>query len=255
MGRKPKTERNAEIAAMIENGATLTDAAEKFDISKQRVRQILSAHHPDAYDAVKKTRTSTSKVDIQAIVDFVFSDDNITLAEAGEKFGISGERIRQIAVAHDPVEYAKRQRRRKAVTALRNEMSNLRQEKVCRCCGESFYGRGINFCCEEHRLNVNIHLRYHIDDDYRNKHLEMVADWVGRNPDKVSDNQQRFAERVRNGEAKRKGRWFVEGSKAFRIAQEACVKHWPVFAQLPPGLQEQVKKSLDMEVTTGDPVS
>lgn len=278
--RAQKHRRNEQMVQLFRDGWTIERLVHLTRLTDSQVRNILRAWCPEDYAqassgrgrplspkkqaeleaardrSLAKERAASAEVEKnraqvaeaekrkRAIRDRLFSDPTLTLEDVGREFGITRERVRQIA-STDP-RYEARYGARYALTKKHRqeqERERKRATRRCKVCGGPIPGRATTYCSPEHRRIYLHHFRYHLDDQFRGQQKQAVARWVLDNPDKVEPTQIEFAHRVLAGEEiEPRGRWFDAGSKALEAALLAYRSDWPVFYELPPELQAQVKK-------------
>lgn len=175
------------------------------------------------------------------IAEFAYAHPELTLSSIGRRFGLSRQRVQQIAT-RDPVRYAARKVRKPPTQAHH-------LTKTCTICGKMFKGPLIKYCSEDHR-QVSYALRYHTDEEYREAQKKRVASWVLKYPDRINYDDAKRREQiiasaqrvVDDAPVQRRGRWLTAGSKAMDRALEAYRNEWPIFDKLHPDIQAQIKR-------------
>lgn len=172
-----------------------------------------------------------------------------TLQSIADSYGVTREYVRQCTArlepsapwdAHDrAVRIQLEEERQFAAWAL----EEVRAAAIgpCPVCGQDVPNGRRRYCSESCRQTWDV-LRFHLDDDRRDKHRQLVARWAVENPESVSDLQVRHARRVLSGasEVLEDRRWLIEGSEPFKAAVEAVMKGWPLGHLLPDPIQRQI---------------
>jgi transposase len=282
MARKPAhvvNKRDAQLAKLLTEGYTYEQCAKLAGILPSSVKAQMKTKYPDIYNSLKSKVGRPPKVSspeeeaerlrrsqeaaetyhqrqeqIQArrreICDYLFEDPFRTLEEVGAKFGLTRERVRQIAQDDFPGLYEVRKtKRRELRQKAKDDAKAALPERFCKTCGVKINStnQARAYCCNEHR-EIRLALRYHLEPELRAHHKTLVAKWLlnaaeeGR-PD-ISETQIGYAQRVLDPElsTQDRGRWLTFGSKNRVYALEAYEKNWPIFADLPEQIQEQVKR-------------
>lgn len=263
MGRR-HDKRDAQLAELLDQGYSYADLAKLAGISVPSVKMAIRTKYPEIYKRHKSQRGRPASLDSKTtqlrreahdrrlreqaevdkrhaeIRDYLFSDPLLTLEDVGEKFGITRERVRQIA-SKDIGRYGQRFAERRRIRAE----ARAKPPRFCAVCNAEVPPGKVRFCSEEHR-QVMTALRYHVDPDRREAQKVAVAKWVLRaaaeGHPKVDERQVAFADRVLDPEVELEvhGRWFTQGSQPLEYAVEAYEKGWPIFEKLPEPLQKQV---------------
>lgn len=259
-----KEERNEALVEMVRNGATYPDVAERFGLRLATVKKIVRMEDFDLFlqrrspqgrpsvpsaesDRMKQVRAAQKERRAE-IAEFLFAHPEMTLDEVGQHFDVTREWVRQCANSVNPERYEQRKKvRHEQVLDRHAEARQMfleaRADRRCKLCGVNLPISHRSFCSDDHRDKYNSSLRYHVDNDYRQRHRRTVARWMIAHPDELEDRdrQLRYAERVLAGEdLEPRGRWLTAGSKAMDIALECYRNGWPAFDRLPADVQRQV---------------
>lgn len=177
------------------------------------------------------------------IVDTWLASD--TLEEAGQKLGITRERVRQILDEELPPWYVKLHRQRQRARIRQRHFvatATIVGGAPCVICGKLNSRPQLITCGHDCATKYAV-LRVHIDDGHlegqRVRHRDAVARWQLEHG--TDETQVRFARRWLARESVTRGRWLVPGSQAHRYATEAYEKRWPIFDRLPAQIQQQIR--------------
>lgn len=169
-----------------------------------------------------------------------------TLDEIADRLGITREGARRITEKVAPWRPWNAVSTERRVVSAEVAASDPEVSQRCRLCGGEFSGtlaelanRG--FCRVAHRKMWTA-IRYHADEEYRERQIRASARWALFHQDRSTPAQRRQARRVLDYPTDETGdRWLVEGSKPFRVAVTALREGWPVFDRLEPRIQHQVR--------------
>lgn len=155
----------------------------------------------------------------------LYRDEGLTLREVGNRYGLSHERIRQIATAQDPG--AKETRRRlkaaKRAEQRRRELDRrLADAEPCRICGKPVL-RGRNrltcspSCADSWRV-----VRYQLDPEFHKRFRRTQARWILRNPRKHAPGQVSWARSVLTRDKEPNRRFLVPGSRTAQVLKRVA---------------------------------
>jgi transposase len=260
VGRPNTDKRDAQLADLLLAGKSYEYCAKLAGIQVKSVKHMIKTKHPDVYAALKSTRGGASRLSPEQearrneIAEMVYNNPTMTLEQIGEKYGLTRERVRQLASQVDNERYVARR------TFLRETADRERQEReererpdprFCRVCGVQLQSGRRRFCSARHYDIATKHLRYHVDDRYRIRHRTFVARWLLEHGDELDEKdrerQLTYAARVLDPDVVQEehGRWLTRGSKAMDAALECYRKGYPLFDELPEQIQTQVKNLHD----------
>ncbi|MET0786190.1 MAG: sigma factor-like helix-turn-helix DNA-binding protein [Paenisporosarcina sp.] len=184
-----------------------------------------------------------------------YVNDEMTLEQISVYHEISRERVRQIMMAFDPGKYKVARMRRKAAIKRQNNLNQWRKTraitKTCPICGETFMtSKNSNqvYCSPKHQ-QLWVLLRYQISEEHREKALRSIARWTVVNSDNV--HQVRYSINKLNqtvgehGSHRAGARYLQPGSLSFHWCIRAYALKWPMFDQLHPDVQQQIKEYVD----------
>lgn len=264
-----KDHRDEQLMALLEEGKTYQDIAKLAGTTVQAMKVMVRKKNPDLYERKKgrqgrrpdpakaaapaaqheqsKQRAAEVAKRQQAMVDYLLADNDRTLQDVAEHFGVSREYVRQQVQKRAPGMYERRKQakreesRRRQLTPRQRMMEDNPEAFPCRVCGTPLPTGRTAFCCDEH-YKVWFGLRYHLDPKMRQTHKKAVAAWAARNPERVSEYHVRHAEKVLNDEEMAyRGRWLIQGSQNMERAIYLYENDYPMFKELPEEIQEQVR--------------
>lgn len=266
-----KDRRDEQIAQMLKDGLSFKKVAEVTKLTEGSVRQQMRKKYPDLYEELlgpKESRKGRprhgdsprppkpkvvskswqeSRERAKEIAECFFSDLDLTLEDVGQKYGVTRERVRQICNIVDSERYKERKDAKKR---LKVTLKEPKPRRFCKVCGVELAPDRTVYCSYPHYEIGTLHLRYHIDEEYRFRQRGYAARWILENQehftddDRYRDQQVRHAARVLDitVDTEDHGRWLTKGSKAMMAALECYRNNWPLFDLLPEQIQEQVKR-------------
>lgn len=275
-----KDKRDNQLMALLQEGKTYADVAKLSNTSVANMKAMVKRKDPDLYeqlkgkagrprgqsvDTIEKMRREAEQRRLRAaevrahrdeICDFFFADDDRTLEDAGDKFGITRERVRQIIAKDRPGLYEQRKQRKMGRKDVRKAEAAKKHAETHRCkvCDVGLTTDRWSYCSQEH-YDMGVAFRYHIDPEQREKHKLAVARWMAENPTKVNKWQHESALRMLDPtyEVNERGRWFSQGSGNLEKAIIMYENGYKMFDLLPDQLQEQVKRVVEGRKALGVP--
>lgn len=162
-----------------------------------------------------------------------FLDTELTLEAVGQEYGLTRERVRQIAAMFDPdgSRRAAHKSRVKRSQELRRDEEQWQELKnrakaaqPCVVCGSWVLRsrqEGTRRTCSHECGEAWPNLRFHFDPVIREKHRGTIARWCVANPDKVSSSQLNWSKKVLAGKPiQSNGRWTLPGSKTSQLIEQ-----------------------------------
>lgn len=159
-----------------------------------------------------------------------FLDTELTLAAVGREYGLTRERVRQIAAMFDPdgsrraAHKARVQRIRetkRAAAQWRELKRRAKAARPCAVCG-SWVLRKAQVTCSQECAEAWPTLRFHLDPVFRARHRARIARWYLAHPGKVTRSQLNWAKKVLAGEPmhQSQGRWTLPGSRPQQLLEQ-----------------------------------
>jgi hypothetical protein len=138
-----------------------------------------------------------------------------TLQTVGDRFGISRERVRQIAKAAGldvPTLRAAQKKGRAEKRQAERDAATI--TAVCKVCGKPFGTLDLKrvTCSRDCAVALSRGRRY-IDADYYERQRVSSARYVASHPERYSAPRVNYALRVVAGDVSARGRWVIDGSK------------------------------------------
>ena len=176
-----------------------------------------------------------------------YSVDGMTMAEIGEKYNLSRQRVHQCI---DSV--VDKDTKRAAYKARVDANRKPPKERIlvaCCVCGVESYEMRIaakhSFCRAHNHPSVRGSLLRLISADRWELQRESMNRWKKRT-DAASGNKK--SEKVGFSPAAGR-RWLNKGSKTYSVVEQAVIEQWPIVDVLPQEILAQIKKNLDAETT------